>query len=206
MSKHKNQAQDTEPAAPEPASTAPPAEPPVIESQGIPTVTPPHQWTQEEIEALKSKADQASQLQDQWLRSVAELENFRKRAARERTEAVRYANEGLLQKLVLVLDNLDMAMAAAAAPNATAQSILTGVSMIQQQLKAALVEAGLEEVDATGGVFDPRWHEAVAHEDAPGVPEGQVTKQLRRGYRLRDRLLRPATVAVAKGTPASAAS
>ena len=97
-------------------------------------------------------------------------------------------------------------MAAATAPNATAQSILTGVTMIQQQLKAALAEAGLEDVDASGAVFDPRWHEAVAHEDAPGVPEGQVTRQLRRGYRLRDRLLRPATVAVAKGSSAPAAS
>jgi molecular chaperone GrpE len=206
MSKNKYQSLNVEPAAAETAPAAPAAEPPVIGTQEIPAVTPPHQWTQEEIEELKAKAAQASQLQDQWLRSVAELENFRKRAARERTEAVRYANEGLLQKLVPVLDNLEMAMAAAAAPNATVQSILTGVCMIQQQLKAALVEAGLEEVDATGGAFDPRWHEAVAHQDAPGVPEGQVTKQLRPGYRLRDRLLRPATVVVAKGTPAPAAS
>jgi molecular chaperone GrpE len=206
MSKHKSQSQDAAPTEGTPTPPAPAAEPPVIDSQEVPTVSPPHQWTPEEIEDLKSKAAQASQLQDQWLRSVAELENFRKRAARERTEAVRYANESLLQKLVPVLDNFVAAMAAAAAPNATPESILTGVAMIQQQLKAALTEAGLEEVDASASVFDPRWHEAVAHEDAPGVPEGQVTRQLRRGYRLRDRLLRPATVAVAKGPQAPSAS
>jgi molecular chaperone GrpE len=70
--------------------------------------------------------------------------------------------------------------------------------MIQQQLKSALTEAGLEEVEASGKPFDPNLHEAVSQQETPDVPEGRVTQQLRKGYRLRERLLRPATVIVAK--------
>jgi len=212
MSKPKTQSQEsvaTEPPAPTEAAateTPPPSSEQAAGGGQETAKAPSPSGPAEELAELKAKAAQASQLQDQWLRAVADLENFRKRAARERAEAVRYANESLLQKLVPVLDNFEAAVAAASAPNATPQSILTGVTMIHQQLKAALAEAGLEEIDATGAMFDPRLHEAVAHEDAAGVPEGQVTRQLRRGYRLKDRLLRPATVAVATGTPAAAAS
>ena len=70
--------------------------------------------------------------------------------------------------------------------------------MIQQQLKAALTEAGLEEVDATGKHFDPRFHEAISQQETAEVPEGQVLQQVRKGYKLRDRLLRPASVIVAQ--------
>ena len=78
------------------------------------------------------------------------------------------------------------------------QSLQAGVAMIHQQLRSALLEAGLEEVDAAGREFDPRWHEAVAQQDSADVPEGQVLQQLRKGYKMRDRLIRPATVVVAR--------
>ena len=94
---------------------------------------------------------------------------------------------------------LDSALAATQAPQADAgQSLQAGVSMIGQQLKQALAEAGLEEVDATGKPFDPNLHEAVAQRETAEVPEGQVIQQLRKGYKLRERLLRAATVIVAK--------
>jgi molecular chaperone GrpE len=82
------------------------------------------------------------------------------------------------------------------------QSLQTGISMVHQQLKNALTEAGLEEVDATGKRFDPNLHEAVSQQESAEVPEGHVVQQLRKGYKLRERLLRPASVIVAKA-PAS---
>jgi len=88
--------------------------------------------------------------------------------------------------------------AASGAPEGASKSLQTGVSMIAQQLRAALLEAGLEEIDATGKAFDPNFHEAVSQVESTDVPEGHVVQQLRKGFKLRDRLLRPATVIVAR--------
>jgi len=151
-----------------------------------------------EIEDLKGRAAKAEENWDRYLRATADLENFKKRAARERQEAVRFANEGLLEKLIPVLDHFDMAMAAAQDERTGSRhSLQAGVAIVHQQLKNALSEAGLEEIDATGQKFDPRWHEAVSQRETTEAPEGQVVEQLRKGYKLRDRLLRPATVVVA---------
>ena len=99
----------------------------------------------------------------------ADFDNFKKRAAREKQEAIKYANESLLQKLVPVLDSLDMALAAAqtTGPDAS-QSLQAGVGMICQQLKGALADAGLEELDAVGKPFDPNLHEALAQQEIAG--------------------------------------
>ena len=159
----------------------------------------PEPLTPEQLDDLQSRAARADDNWERLLRTTADFENFKKRAAREREEATRYANEGLIKKVVTVLDNLDMALAATGQHKANAaQSLQTGVAMIQQQLRSVLVESGLEEVDATGKVFDPNWHEAVSQQDSAEVPEGQVLQQLRKGYKLRDRLIRPATVIVAR--------
>jgi molecular chaperone GrpE len=152
-----------------------------------------------EIAALKDQAAKAKEHWDSLLRTTADFDNFKKRAARERQEAIKYANEGLLQKLIPILDNFDMALnAAASAKEAAAQSLQTGVNMILTQFRNALTEAGLEEIDAAGKKFDPNFHEAVSQQETADAPEGQVVQQLRKGYKLRDRLLRPATVVVAK--------
>ena len=133
------------------------------------------------------------------LRTAADFENFKKRVARKRQEAAKYVHEPLLQKLLPVLDHFDMALAAVNdAANTNAQSFQDGIQMIYQQLKAALAEAGLEEINALNTPFDPHWHEAVSQVETLEVPEGQVVQQLRKGYKLRDRLLRPASVMVAK--------
>ncbi len=133
------------------------------------------------------------------LRTSADFDNFKKRAAREKQDAVKYANQELLQKLIPVLDNFDMALAATQTKEAGApHSLQAGISMVYQLLKKVLQEAGLEEVDATGQPFDPSLHEAVSQQEVAEVPEGQVFRQLRKGYKLRDRLLRPAGVIVAK--------
>ncbi len=160
----------------------------------------PEPLTPEQIEVLKARAAKADENWDRLLRTMAETDNFKKRAARDKEEAVRFANEDLIRKLAPVLDNFDMALAAA--QNQTqagaVQSLQTGVAMILQQLRQILQEAGLTEVDATGKVFDPNLHEAVSQQESADVPEGHVLQQLRRGYKLRDRLIRPASVVVAK--------
>jgi molecular chaperone GrpE len=159
--------------------------------------------TDEQLQELTERATQSDERWEKLLRTTADFENFKKRAAREKQEAIKFANESLVQKLVSVLDNFDMAMAAAQNEQSeAAQSLHTGVNMIYQQLKNVLVEAGLEEVNALGKVFDPNLHEAVSQQETSEVPEGQVVQQLRKGYKLRDRLLRPASVVVAK-SPAS---
>jgi len=153
----------------------------------------------EQLKELKERAAKADEHWDRLLRTTADFDNFKKRAAREKQEAIKFANESLLQKLVPVLDSLDMALAATQNTQGEAgQSLQTGVNMIGQQLKSILAEAGLEEVDATGKTFDPNLHEAVSQKETADVPEGHVVQQLRKGYKLKERLLRPATVIVAK--------
>jgi molecular chaperone GrpE len=162
----------------------------------------PGNLTVEQLEELKQRAAKADENWERLLRTTADFDNFKKRAAREKQDAIKYANEALLQKLISIVDNFDMALAAAqSTQNDAAQSLQAGVNMISQQLKTVLTEAGLEEVDATGKTFDPNFHEAVSQQETAEVPEGQVVQQRRKGYTLRDRLLRPASVIVAK-TPA----
>jgi molecular chaperone GrpE len=154
----------------------------------------------ESIAALKATA---AEHWDRLLRARADLENYRKRAVRERQEAVQGAQVALLERLLPALDSLDKAMAATnsgAADNW--EALKTGVSLVHQQLKTTLAEAGLEEVDAAQAVFDPNLHEALSQQESAEVPEGHVLQQIRKGYKFRDRLVRPASVIVAK-TPAA---
>ena len=158
----------------------------------------------EQIEDLKNRAAKADENWDRLLRTTADFDNFKKRAAREKTEAAQYASFSLLQKLLPVLDNFEMALTAAqTAQDDKLASLQSGVQMIQQQLKSALTETGLEEIDATGKPFDPTWHEAISQQESAEVPEDHVALQLRKGYKFKDRLLRAATVIVAK-KPAAA--
>ena len=155
--------------------------------------------TLEELAALREKAAQADAFKERYLRAVADLENFRKRAARERQEAVQYANQGLLERLIPALDNLDMALSAVnASGGGSVESLKTGVEMVLSQVRGVLRESGLEEIGAVGQPFDPTWHEAVSQLETADHPEGHVVQQLRKGYRLQQRLLRPATVIVAR--------
>jgi molecular chaperone GrpE len=156
-----------------------------------------------EWEEIQAKARKADENWDRFLRLTADFDNFKKRAVRDRQEAIRYANAALLEKLAPVLDNFDMAMSAVNNPQAdSADALRTGVEMIYNQLKSVLEESGLQEINALHQPFDPNWHEAVSQMETDELPEGHVAQQLRKGYKLRDRLLRPATVVVAK-KPAS---
>ncbi len=152
-----------------------------------------HHLTPDEIEDLKTRAAKADEHWERLLRATADFENFKKRAARERQDATKFANESLMQKIIPVLDNFEMALGAAQTSQANGvQSLQAGITMIQQQLRSALADAGLEEVDASGKPFDPNLHEAVSQQETADAPEGSVVQQLRKGYKLRERLLRPA--------------
>ena len=155
--------------------------------------------TPEQIEELKTKAARAEDNWDRLVRLTADFDNFKKRAAKERQDATKFANEALLERLVPVLDNFDMALTAGGGANPlSAEALQKGVTMIFNQFKTAMQESGLEEIDAMGKPFDPNWHEAVSQQESSEAPEGQVLQQLRKGYKLRERLVRPATVIVAK--------
>jgi len=143
---------------------------------------------------------EAAKLKDLALRARADLDNFRKRSLREKEDAIRYANNGLLEKLLPVIDNFELGLDAAR--NATdAASVLQGMSMVHRQLQDFIRSQGLEEVPADGEAFDPNKHDAVSQEFSADVPEGQVIRQVRKGYKLKDRLIRAASVIVSKGAP-----
>ena len=155
--------------------------------------TPP---TPEELVA-KLQAEINAQ-RDQTLRDRADLENTRKRLQREKEDAVKYANSSLLEKLLPVVDNFEMGMMMARqAPGA--EAVVMGMTMVQKQLESFLSDNGMQTIDAAGQKFDPNLHEALGEEANAEVPEGQVIRTQRKGYRLRDRLLRPASVFVSKG-------
>lgn len=182
----------------DPNNTPTAENPPATDAAGAATETS----TELTPAAIADLMTQAAKAKDHWealVRTTADFDNFKKRAARERQDAVKFANESLLQKLIPILDTFDMALSAAAnAKEGTAQSLQTGVSMILSQFRNTLSDAGLEEVDASGKPFDPNFHEAVSQQETSDVPEGHVVQQLRKGYKLKERLLRPATVIVAK--------
>jgi molecular chaperone GrpE len=153
----------------------------------------------QQVEELKGKAAKAEENWDKYVRVVADLDNYKKRAARERAEAIKYANEGLIEKLLPIVDNFEAALQAASAPQGgNIDSLKTGIQMIFTQMKSFLSEAGVEEIDALNKPFDPNLHEAVSQQPTADAPEGQVVQQMRKGYRYRDRLIRPAMVVVAK--------
>jgi molecular chaperone GrpE len=150
----------------------------------------PDQLTQLKAELAKYR--------DVALRSVADLDNYRKRMAREKDDAIRYANTGFLERLIPILDNFELGLQAAKAGGGHS-AVQDGMTMVSKQLQDFLTSCGVETIDATGQHFDPNLHEAIAQEQSAEIEEGFVIRQLRKGYRLKDRLIRPANVVVSKG-------
>jgi molecular chaperone GrpE len=132
------------------------------------------------------------------MRSQADFENYKKRSAREKEEAIKYANTSLLEKLVPIIDNFELGLAAAKS-SGEESPIYSGMNLVLKQLNDFLIDKGLQPIEAVGQKFDPNLHEAIAHEPSEQFPEGTVIRQTRRGYRFKDRLLRPATVVVSSG-------
>ncbi|HEX7516871.1 MAG TPA: nucleotide exchange factor GrpE [Chthoniobacterales bacterium] len=151
---------------------------------------------QDEDESLQADLDR---FRDLALRSQADFENYKKRAAREKEEAIRYANSALLERLIAIVDNFELGLESARGEGENSP-VLSGMSMVLKQFMDFLTEHGLQPIDATGQKFDPNLHEAIAHESNEQFPEGVVIRQTRRGYRMKDRLLRPSSVVVSSGS------
>ena len=151
---------------------------------------------EDDSEGLQADLDR---FRDLALRSQADFENYKKRAAREKEEAIKYANSSLLERLIAIVDNFELGLEAARGEGEKSP-IFSGMSMVFKQLSDFLTENGLQPIDATGTKFDPNLHEAIAHEPSDDVPEGTVIRQMRRGYKMKDRLLRPSSVVVSSGS------
>ncbi len=136
---------------------------------------------------------------DKYMRTVADLENFRRRAVREKDELRTIATGRVLEDIFPVLDNLALAVQAAKQPNADVKSLVGGVEMVLNQLKTALSGHGLKEISPLGQPFDPHQHEAISHQPSDSVKEEHVMNVVRTGYALNGRLLRAAAVVVSSG-------
>lgn len=137
------------------------------------------------------------QLRDQMLRTLADLQNFRKRAAQDRLDSQRYAKEEILNSLFPVLDNFNRTIASLQ-NGATVESVLEGVGMVERQLRSVLDQQGLTSIPAVGAYFDPEIHEAIAVVETKELPDGTIIEELEKGFKLGERVLRPAKVRVTK--------
>jgi molecular chaperone GrpE len=146
-------------------------------------------------EMLREKTREATESYDRFVREVAEGENFKKRMQRDKAEAIRYANESLLRDLLPVIDNLEWALDHAG--DGGGSSIIEGVKLTLKLFKDVLEKHGVTEIAINPGTpFDPSVHEAVGMEAAPELSPNSVLQVQQKGYRLRERLLRPARVTV----------
>ena len=155
-------------------------------------------------QAIADLERERDELHDRLLRTTADFENFRKRTERERRDLHEAVAADLVRDLLPVVDDLERALAAVAPPEVpggaadTFSGFRQGVELIHRQLLEVLRRRGVEALDVVGQPFDPNWHEAIGHEPAEGRPDGEITSEVRRGYRLGQRLLRAAMVRVAK--------
>lgn len=148
---------------------------------------------QEEYERLKAERDS---LVDRLARLQAEFENARKRETRERNDFRDYAVAGAIEQFLPVLDNFQLALKS----TGSAEQLRTGVELIVKQMEEALKSLNVQTVETVGSTFDPRVHEALEMVEKEDVPDHQVIDEVRRGYRIKERLLRPALVRVASNS------
>jgi len=146
---------------------------------------------------LAAKEQEAKENYDRYVRQIAEAENFKKRNARERDDAIRYANEMLLKDLLPIIDNLERAIAHAASGE-NGKPLVEGVEMVLKGFLDVLSKFGVSQIIAVGQPFDPSKHEAIAQVVSDSHDPNVVIEELHRGYMFRDRLLRAALVSVAK--------
>lgn len=147
---------------------------------------------------LEKAQAEAAEMKSRYLRSVADMENYRKRIAREKQDIIKNAAAGVIESLLPVLDNMKLGLQAAE-NHPEAKEVTFGFKMVDDQLKRSLSEQGLEELIPDGEVFDPNLHECIAHQASDTVEEDHVIETVRAGYRLNDRLVRAANVIVSSG-------
>ena len=154
------------------------------------------------IEELKTKLEEkeqeAKENYDRFLRNAAELENYKKRTARQMDEFRKYANDSLIMELLTVVDNLERAIQSSLDDENSNASVVEGVQMTLDEILKILDKFGVKPIAALEQAFDPVFHQAVMQEESNDSPAQTVTKELQKGYLLHDRLLRPAMVVVSK--------
>jgi molecular chaperone GrpE len=165
----------------------------------LPAATP-----EERLAALTAERDE---MKDRMLRVAAEFENWKKRARKEQTDSVNEARERVLKDMLEVIDNLERAVAMQSGGNGTVDgpAVLKGVDLVLRLFKQKLERYEVRPFEATGQPFDPRVHEAISRVEHPEIPSGAVAVELQKGYRVGDRLLRPALVSVSAGNGKPAA-
>ncbi|MEW6665782.1 MAG: nucleotide exchange factor GrpE [Thermodesulfobacteriota bacterium] len=164
-----------------------------------PAEKPIESMTKEELmEAFKEMKEKAAKNYDLYLRSLAEIENMKKRNAKEKEEWMKYSNESLIKDILPALDNLEKALTHAQEGNAL-PGLREGVDLTLKGLKEGLGKSGVKEVGALGLPFDPCFHQAVSQMEEDGVEAGLVLQELQKGYLLNGRLIRPSMVVVSRG-------
>lgn len=158
----------------------------------------------EQNEALKAELEKLRAAEDRLVRLTADFDNFRRRTLREKEEAHRYGNENLVKELLGTVDNLERAVEHARRGGGDFESMLQGVELVQRELQGVLSKHGVVRIEASGEPFDPNVHEAVAQTEDGSVPANTVVQVYQPGYRLWDRMLRPARVVVSKAPAGSA--
>ncbi|HAV14364.1 MAG TPA: nucleotide exchange factor GrpE [Opitutae bacterium] len=151
-----------------------------------------------ELSDLEKAQQEATEMKTRYLRSVADMENYRKRIAREKQDIIRSAAANVIESLLPVLDNMKLGLQAAE-NHPEAKDVTVGFKMVDDQLKKSLSEQGLEELIPDGEVFDPNLHECIAHQPSEDIQEDHVIQTVRAGYRLNERLIRAANVIVSSG-------
>jgi len=172
------------------AGVSSPAEPPEI--QEAESVEVP------QGDELKRLNAELREMNDKYLRLYADFENYRKRVNKDKEELVKYGNENLLYDLLPVIDNLEMALQHAS--NDVSSGLVQGVEITLKELRKTLEKFGLTPIEAFGKPFDPLVHHAMSQAERDDVDEKTVIEEYRKGYRLRDKVLRPSLVAVSKKT------
>ena len=156
---------------------------------------PQQQHDETQPDPLEEVRRERDALQDRLLRTAAEFDNYRKRMDKERRDLAEYTAGEAIKDLLPIIDNLERALQASALDD----PLRKGVELIHKQMLEILRRRGVTPIEALGADFDPNVHEAVTHEESDRHREGEVMEELQRGYKVGDRLLRPAMVKVAKG-------
>lgn len=181
----------------EPAATS--VEPESAEGAASQGVSPSEDRVEQLEKQLQEAKDSASSFQDQLLRAMADLENFRRRAEKEKSDLRKYSLEGLMKDILPVLDSFDQAMGQLAEDDTTQQdhaNMKSGLKLIQKQLTDFVTKNGLEPIESVGCTFDPNLHQAIRRVDCDEVEQDMVHEQYSKGYALNGRVIRAAVVSV----------
>lgn len=150
---------------------------------------------EEKADSVKTAEQQKKEDDEKYMRLMAEFQNYKKRVAKEKQDIQSFANEKIITELLEVLDNFERSLEHSSDAD---ENYVKGMEMIFQQLKTAMEKAGLKEIQALGEDFDPAVHNAVMQDESDELESGKVSKVLQKGYKLNDKVIRAAMVAVAK--------